>query len=101
MQKKDDELDLLEENIRKLKNKYDQFFAGIAKVPPMQDRRNVETYIYEIGKQQYEPILAARPELRQALEDAMAARLQAQDETLSASSRSRRRSALRGRRGRP
>jgi hypothetical protein len=51
MQKKDDELDLLEENIRKLKNKYDQFFAGIAKVPPMQDRRNVETYIYELGKQ--------------------------------------------------
>lgn len=51
MQKKDDELDGLEENIRKLKNKYDQFFAGIAKVPPMQDRRNVETQIYEIGKQ--------------------------------------------------
>jgi hypothetical protein len=50
-QKKDDELDLLEENIRKLKNKYDQFFAGIAKVPPSQDRRNVEISIYEIGKQ--------------------------------------------------
>lgn len=50
-QKKDDELDLLEENIRKLKNKYDQFFAGIAKVPPSQDRRNVEIAIYEIGKQ--------------------------------------------------
>jgi hypothetical protein len=50
-QKKDDELDLLEENIRKLKNKYDQFFAGIAKVPPSMDRRHVEVAIYEIGKQ--------------------------------------------------
>jgi hypothetical protein len=51
MLKKDDELDALEENIRKLKNKYDQFFAGIAKTPPMHDRRNVEVMIYEIGKQ--------------------------------------------------
>jgi len=51
MLKKDDELDSLEENIRKLKNKYDQFFAGIAKTPPMHDRRNVEVMIYEIGKQ--------------------------------------------------
>src|SRR5258707_14838649 len=50
-QKKDDELDLLEEGIRKLKNKYDQFFAGIAKVPPSNDRRNVEIMIYELGKQ--------------------------------------------------
>lgn len=57
--------------------------------------------VYEIGRQQYEPILAARPELRHALEDAMAARLRAQDEALSASSRSRRRSALRARRARP
>ena len=49
--KQDDELDLLEENIRKLKNKYDQFFNGIQKMPPMQDRKNVEILIYEIGKQ--------------------------------------------------
>lgn len=57
--------------------------------------------VYEIGRRQYEPILAARPELRQALERAMAARLRAQETMLSASSRSRRRSAPRGRRARP
>ena len=48
---KDDEIDGLEEAIRKVKNKYDQFFSGIQKVPPMHDRRNVEILIYEIGKQ--------------------------------------------------
>jgi CRP-like cAMP-binding protein len=57
--------------------------------------------VYEFGPRQYEPVLAARPELRQALEDAMAARLRTQEETLSASSRSRRRSAPRDRRARP
>ena len=57
--------------------------------------------VYEVGRLQYEPILAARPVLRQALEDAMQTRLQDQAERLTASSRSRRRSALRGRRGRP
>lgn len=51
MKKKDDELDKLEEDIRKLKNNYDQFFTGLQKVPPMQQRRNVENAIYEIGKQ--------------------------------------------------
>ena len=50
MIKQDDELDKLEEDIRKLKNKYDQFFSGIAKVPPIQERRNIEIYIYELGK---------------------------------------------------
>ena len=50
-QKSDEELDKLEEEIRKLKNKYDQFFSGIQKVPPMFDRKNVEVMIYEIGKQ--------------------------------------------------
>ena len=49
--KQDDELDQLEESIRKLKNKYDQFFSGIQKMPPMQERKNVEVLIYEIGKQ--------------------------------------------------
>jgi hypothetical protein len=50
-QVQDDELDKLEEDIRKLKSKYDQFFMGIQKVPPQHDRRNVEIMIYEIGKQ--------------------------------------------------
>jgi len=49
--KSDEELDKLEEEIRKLKNKYDQFFSGIQKVPPMFDRKNVEVMIYEVGKQ--------------------------------------------------
>lgn len=51
MIKQDDELDKLEEDIRKLKNKYDQFFAGIQKFPPMHERRMLEVYIHELGKQ--------------------------------------------------
>ena len=50
MIKQDDELDKLEEDIRRVKNKYDQFFSGIAKVPPIQERRNIEIYIHELGK---------------------------------------------------
>lgn len=49
--KQDDDLDRLEEDIRRLKNKYDQFFTGITKVPPMHDRKQVEILIYELGKQ--------------------------------------------------
>jgi phage gp36-like protein len=49
--KQDDELDKLEEDIRKLKNKYDQFFTGITRVPPMHERKQIEISIYEIGKQ--------------------------------------------------
>ena len=51
MIKQDDELDKLEEDIRILKNKYDQFFSGLQRFPPMMDRRNIEVRIYEIGKQ--------------------------------------------------
>ena len=50
MKKQDDELDKLEEDIRKLKNKYDQFFTGIIKLPPDHERRGVEVYIHELGK---------------------------------------------------
>jgi hypothetical protein len=49
--KQDDELDKLEEDIRILKNKYDQFFAGIIKVPPSFERHGVERYIHELNKQ--------------------------------------------------
>jgi t-SNARE complex subunit (syntaxin) len=49
--KQDDELDKLEEDIRVLKNKYDQFFAGIQKMTPMQERRNIEVFLHELGKQ--------------------------------------------------
>jgi hypothetical protein len=48
--KQDDELDKLEEDIRKLKNKYDQFFTGIVKVPPSFERHQVENYIHELNK---------------------------------------------------
>lgn len=51
MIKQDDELDKLEEDIRKLKNKYDQFFTGITKVPPSFERQRVETYVHELSKQ--------------------------------------------------
>src|SRR5437588_63237 len=47
----EEEVDKLEEDIRRVKNKYDQFFAGIQKIPPLQERRNIEIYIYELGKQ--------------------------------------------------
>lgn len=49
--KQDDELDKLEEDIRKLKNKYDQFFAGIIKVPPSFERKGLEVTLFEIGRQ--------------------------------------------------
>src|SRR5947209_12924649 len=51
MLKQDDELDKLEEDIRKLKNKYDQFFSGIIKMPPTMERHNLEVYVHELGKQ--------------------------------------------------
>lgn len=49
--KNDDELDRLEEDIRKLKSKYDQFFMGITKVPPSHERKLVEVFIHELGRQ--------------------------------------------------
>ena len=51
MIRQDDELDKLEEDIRKLKNKYDQFFTGIVKVPPSFERHQVETFIHDLNKQ--------------------------------------------------
>jgi hypothetical protein len=48
---RDEELEKLEEDIRIVKNKYDQFFSGISRVPPMQDRRNIEINVYELSKQ--------------------------------------------------
>jgi hypothetical protein len=49
--KQDDELDKLEEDIRKLKNKYDQFFIGITKVPPSFERHQLETSVHELSRQ--------------------------------------------------
>ena len=50
---RDEELEKLEEDIRILKNKYDQFFIGITKWPPTQDRRNVEITFPELGRQKW------------------------------------------------
>jgi hypothetical protein len=49
--KQDEELDQLEEEVRKLKNKYDQFFTGITKVPPSFERHQVEALVHEFSKQ--------------------------------------------------
>jgi len=49
--KPDEELDKLEEDIRRLKNMYDQFFTGIVKVPPSFHRHQIEGSIHEISKQ--------------------------------------------------
>ena len=51
MIKQDEELDRLEEDIRKLKNRYDQFFTGFQKMPPTNQRHNLEVYIFELSKQ--------------------------------------------------
>ncbi len=51
MIKQDDELDKLEEDIRRLKNRYDQFFNGITKLPPSFERHQIEAMIHEISKQ--------------------------------------------------
>lgn len=51
MIKQDDELDKLEEDIRRLKNRYDQFFNGITKTPPSFERHQIESVIHEISKQ--------------------------------------------------
>jgi hypothetical protein len=49
--KQDEELDKLEEDIRRLKNKYDQFFTGITKVPPSFERHQLEAFIHEFSRQ--------------------------------------------------
>ena len=51
MKKQDDVLDGFEENIRKLKSAYDQFFMGIMKMPPMTLRRNLEVFIHELSRE--------------------------------------------------
>lgn len=46
----DQQLDFLEESVRKLKIKYDLFFAGVSKLPPTEDRRRIENMIHEMSK---------------------------------------------------
>jgi hypothetical protein len=49
--KQDEELDRLEEDIRRVKSRYDQFFNGITKLPPSFERHQLESMIHEISKQ--------------------------------------------------
>jgi len=49
--KQDEELDKLEEDIRKLKVKYEMFFMGNIKMPPQHERHQLEVFIFELGKQ--------------------------------------------------
>jgi hypothetical protein len=51
MIKQDDELDKLEEDIRRLKSRYDQFFNGVTKLPPSFERHQIEATVHEISKQ--------------------------------------------------
>lgn len=50
MIKQDEELDKLEEDIRRVKGRYDQFFMNITKMPPQFERHQLETYIHELSK---------------------------------------------------
>jgi hypothetical protein len=51
MKKQDEVLDRFEEDIRKLKNHYDQYFSGFQKMPPITARRNLEVFIHELSKE--------------------------------------------------
>lgn len=46
----DQQIDFLEESVRKLKIKYDLFFAGVSKLPPTEDRRRLENMIHEMSR---------------------------------------------------
>ncbi len=45
-----EELNRLEEQIRRLKIQYNLFFSGVRKLPPSTDRRHVDEAIRELGK---------------------------------------------------
>jgi len=49
--KPDEDLEEFEERLRVLKNKYDQFFAGIRKMPPITERRSLDVTVHEMSKE--------------------------------------------------
>lgn len=51
MIKQDEELEKLEEDIRRLKVQYDLFWAGVVKVPPSFMRHQLESYLHDLNKQ--------------------------------------------------
>lgn len=46
----EDELNRIEEAIRKLKNMYDMFFAGLRKLPPSEDRKRLDEAMREMQR---------------------------------------------------
>src|SRR5471030_2216773 len=49
--KPDEDLEEFEERLRVLKNKYDQFFPGIRKMPPITERRSLDVTVHEMSKE--------------------------------------------------
>lgn len=47
----DEHLDHLEESLKKIKARYDLFFAGSVKLPPIEERRRIEQVIHDLSKQ--------------------------------------------------
>ena len=46
----DEQLDLLEESLRKLKIQYDLFFLGVRKVPPTFERGKLDAIVHEMSR---------------------------------------------------
>lgn len=46
----DEQIDFFEESLRKLKTLYDQFFAGVRKVPPTVERARLDGKVHEMAK---------------------------------------------------
>jgi hypothetical protein len=47
-----DSIDQFEESIKRVKAQYDLFFMGLRKLPPMEDRRRLDTLMHELAKLQ-------------------------------------------------
>lgn len=46
----DEDLERFEDTLRQLKNKYDQFFNGLRKLPPLTERRKLDAFVQEMSK---------------------------------------------------
>ncbi|HEY5610963.1 MAG TPA: hypothetical protein VIL97_07140, partial [Thermoanaerobaculia bacterium] len=46
----DEQIDFFDESLRRLKTLYDQFFAGIRRVPPSTERARLDAMVHEMGK---------------------------------------------------
>jgi hypothetical protein len=48
--KVDEDIDRLEDLLRQLKSKYDQFFSGTRKLPPQTERRALDNFVQDLSK---------------------------------------------------